>query len=130
MYDDVRQHQRRSDGYIIIKNDCISFREAIAELCVSCTSRSLTFCMSECLHELCVSYINVSDDKCVGAAGRTSCEEWFIICSIINIKLRNFGIKIGFKMGVSGCKSDNLHPYRVESIDKGLYLEAVSGCNR
>ena len=79
VYDDVRQHQRRSDGYIIIKNDCISFREAIAELCVSCTSRSLTFCMSECLHELCVSYINVSDDKCVGESGRTSCGEWFII---------------------------------------------------
>jgi len=40
------------------------------------------------------------------------------------------GIKIGFKMGVLGHQSDNLHPYRVGSIDKGLYLEAESGCNR
>ena len=41
-----------------------------------------------------------------------------------------FGIKIGFKMGVLGCKSDNLHPYRVGLIDKGMYLEAVSAMNR
>ena len=33
-------------------------------------------------------------------------------------------------MGVLGRQSDNLHPSRVESIDKGLYLEAVTATNR
>ena len=40
-----------------------------------------------------------------------------------------FGIKIGFKMGVLELKSDNLHPYRVGSIDKGLYLDAETTIN-
>ena len=48
---------------------------------------------------------------------------------IIFINIKNFGIKIGFKIGVLGCKSDNLHPYRVKSIDKELFLEAVSAIN-
>ena len=39
------------------------------------------------------------------------------------------GIKIGFKMGVFGCKSDKKTLYRVGSIDKGLYLEAVTTIN-
>ena len=53
-----------------------------------------------------------------------------LVLLLVVLLSRNFGIKIGFEMGVLGSKSDNLHPYRVESIDKGLYLEAVSGCNR
>ena len=53
-----------------------------------------------------------------------------IVIITINIKLRNFGVKIGYLLGVLGCKSDNLHPYRVVSIDKGLYLEANTTINR
>jgi len=50
---------------------------------------------------------------------------------LINWSLsRNFGIKIGFKIGVLGHKSDNLHPYRVGLIDKRLYLDAVTTTNR
>ena len=75
--------------------------------------------MSECLHELCVSYINVSNDKCIGECGSTNCGEWFIINWQYHHYHVIFGIKIGFKMGVLGYKSDNLHPSRVESIDKG-----------
>ena len=40
-----------------------------------------------------------------------------------------FGIKIGFKIGVLGCKSDNLHPYRVGSIDKGFIFDADTVIN-
>jgi len=40
------------------------------------------------------------------------------------------GIKIGFKMRVLGRESDNVHPSRVGSIDKGLYLEAETAINR
>ena len=32
-------------------------------------------------------------------------------------------------MVVLGCKSDNLHPYRVELIDKRSYLEAETAIN-
>ena len=77
-----------------------------------------------------MSYINVSDDKCVGESGRTSFGEWFIINWYYHHYHVIFGIKIGFKMGVLVRKSDNLHPYRVGSIDKGLYLDAVSAINR
>ena len=63
--DDDAEGQRRSDGYTFFKTYCISLREAIAELCWSCTSCSLTFCISECLHELCVSYINILNDDCI-----------------------------------------------------------------
>ena len=57
-----------------------------------------------------------------------------VMILLTNIKFSSsnyeiLGIKIGFKMGVLGYKSDNLHPYRVGSIDKGLYLEAVSAIN-
>ena len=44
---------------------------------VSCTSHSLIKCIGECLHELCVSYINVLNAKCIGECDSTNCGEWF-----------------------------------------------------
>ena len=76
-YDDA-EGQRRSDGYTFLRIDCISLREAVAELCVSCTSRSLIKCIGECLHELCVSYINTFSMLTVlvgGECGSTNCGE-------------------------------------------------------
>ena len=39
------------------------------------------------------------------------------------------GFKISLKMGVLGPKSDNLHLYRVGSIDKGFDLDAETAIN-
>ena len=53
-----------------------------------------------------------------------------LVLLLVVLLSRNSGIKIGFKMGVLGCKPDNLHPSRVGLIDKGFYLEAVTAINR
>ena len=67
---------------------------------------------------------------CVSPVGRAVESGLLLIGIIIIIKLlRNFGIKIGFKMGVLGCKSDNPHPSRVESIDKRFDLDTASAIN-
>ena len=65
----------------------------------------------------------------VSAVARTV-ESGLLLIGSISLSRNNFGIKIGFKIGVLGCKSDNPHPSRVESIDKGLCLEAETATNR
>ena len=81
--DDDAEGQRRSDGYTFSMLSVCALRSGRVSglvprtLCImSCTSRSLTDCICECLHELCVSYINVLNDKCIGECGSTNCEEW------------------------------------------------------
>ena len=106
MYDDA-EGQRRSDGHTIFKIDC----------------------MSECLHELCVSYINILNDDCIM---RDEVELWGVVWYYFignNQHYEILGIKIGFKMDILGHQSDNLHPYRVGLIDKRLYLDAEAATN-
>ena len=77
-----------------------------------------------------MSYINILNDDCIM---RDEVELWGVVYLLLVVSSRNFliiGIKIGFKMGVLGHESDNLHPSRVELIDKGLYLDAVTTINR
>ena len=73
-----------------------------ASACTSCVGLILTFSMMTVLCET-----------------KSSFEEYFGIILLSTSNLRNFGIKIGYLLGVSGCKSTKQHCTELDRLIKG-----------
>ena len=98
MYDDA-EGQRRRDGQTFFKINCISLREAIAELCVSCTSQFvdiLYYLASACTSCVCLILTFSMLSLLVSAVARTV-ESSLLLIGSINI---NYHVILGLRLAL------------------------------